>query len=129
MDVGCGTGAFGILLKEKGFTNITGLDPSQVLLDKLDQTEAYKASRCMYIGMGLDKYPEDLKGKFDIVTATGVFLDGHIPALGFEDIHASLKPNGYFVTGLRAPYWEDGHETGYKDKFNELVAAGKWKLV
>ena len=62
----------------------------------------------MYLGLGLDKYPDDLKGKFDLVTAGGVFLTGHIPNIGFEDVHASLKTNGYFVTGLRTSYWVNG---------------------
>ena len=101
LDVGAGTGICGILLKEKGFTNITGIDPSESLLKKLDDTGAYKASRCMFLGLGLDKYPEDLKGKFDLVVAGGVFLEGHIPCSGFDDVHASLKTNAFFVTGMR----------------------------
>ena len=36
LDVGAGTGTVGLYLKEKGFKNITGIDASRSLLDKLD---------------------------------------------------------------------------------------------
>ena len=39
----------------------------------------------MYIGIGEDKFPVDLRGRFDIVTAAGVWISGHIPAQGFDD--------------------------------------------
>ena len=128
LDVGAGTGICGNLLKEKGFANVTGVDPSQALLDKLAASGAYKATRCMYLGLGLDKYPDDLKGKFDLVTAGGVFLVGHIPPVGFEDCHASLKTNGYFVTGMRTAYWS-GEQEGYRAKIDEMIAAGNFKLI
>ena len=79
--------------------------------------------------MGLDKYPEDLKNRFDLVTASCVWCPGHIPNIGFEDIHASLKPEGYFVTPICECYWVNGEKEGYKDKMDEMVAAGKFKLV
>ena len=44
LDVAAGTGRIGTLLKDKGFTNITGVDASDNLLTKLMQTGAYKAS-------------------------------------------------------------------------------------
>ena len=50
LDVGAGTGTVGLLLQKKGFKNITGIDASRTLLDKLDASGAYKASRCMYLG-------------------------------------------------------------------------------
>ena len=108
LDVGSGTGIVGLYLKEKGFTNITGVDASESMLEKLKSLGAYKESRHMRLGEGVEKYPEDLKGKFDLVTASGVFLYGHIPYQGLDDVHASLKTNGYFVTGMRSTYWVKG---------------------
>ena len=102
LDIGAGTGKVGEILKDKGFSNITGVDPSQKLLDKLIAGGLYKDTRCMYVGMGLDKWPDDLKGKYDLVTAGGVFGLGHIPNIGFDDVHVSLKTNGFFVTGFRS---------------------------
>ena len=82
----------------------------------------------MYLGLGLDKYPDELKGKFDLVTASGVWGLGHIPAQGLEDCHASLKTNGHFVTAMKTSYWS-GETDGYRAKIDELIAAGSLKLV
>ena len=54
LDAGAGTGICGILLKEKGFTNIVGVDASSNLLDRMNATGAYKESRCFKMGLGLD---------------------------------------------------------------------------
>ena len=130
LDVGAGSGVIGRLLKEKqGFSNITAIEPSEGMLVKLRETGAYKADRRMYLGLGVDKYPDDLKGKFDVVIASGSFLAGHIPDAGFDDVHASLKTNGYFVTALRSSYWAEGQKEGYRAKCEGLFAAGKLKLV
>ena len=129
LDYGAGTGLTGLKLKEKGFQNITGIDGSESLLEKLNQCGAYKASRCLWLGVGADKYPDDLKGKFDLVTATGVFLKGHVPALGYEDVYATLKTGGYLVAGTRSMYWKDGEAEGFKDKVDAMIAEGKFKKV
>ena len=129
LDIGAGTGTVGLYLKEKGFKNITGIDASRSLLDKLDQNGAYKESRCMYLGQGVDKFPDDLKGKFDITTCTGCWIIGHIPAVGMEDCHAALKVGGYMVNGTRSMYWEKGEKEGYRDKVDEMIADGKFELI
>ena len=38
LDAGAGTGVIGRLLKEKGFTNITAVDPSESMLSKLKES-------------------------------------------------------------------------------------------
>ena len=63
------------------------------------------------------------------MTGAGVFLKGHMPAIAIEDCLASLKIGGYMVTAIRSIYWEKGQEEGFKDKFDELIAAGKFELV
>ena len=108
LDVGSGSGIIGKLMKPKGFTNIMALDPSQGMLDIANKTGAYTSTRCMFLGEGLEKYPADLKDKFTLVVASGSFLAGHIPSAGFDDAHASLKTNGFFVTALKDSYWVEG---------------------
>ena len=99
-----------------------GADASDVFVRAAEASGAYKEARTLFFGMGLDKYPEDLKGRFDLVTGSCVWCPGHIPNIGFEDIHASLKPNGYFVTPIVKCYWVNGEKEGYKDKIDEMVA-------
>ena len=95
----------------------------------LNKSDAYKEGRSVWMGRGTDYFPSDLTGRFDIVTASGVFLKGHIPARAMEDCHAALKPNGYFVTAMRECYYEHGNEEGYREQLDKLVKEGKLRLV
>lgn len=42
IDVACGAGNVPFILKEHGYTNIDGLDPSQGLLDAANKKNLYK---------------------------------------------------------------------------------------
>jgi len=44
-------------------------------------------------------------------------------------MHAMLKTGGHFISSYRAIYNEPGEEHGYKDKLDELIAAGKFELL
>ncbi len=61
--------------------------------------------------------------------ATGVFMDVHLPSVGFDEAHALLKTGGHFITSIREYYYVDGHEFGYKERINKMVAEGKWQIV
>ena len=89
----------------------------------------YSDAREVMLGQGVDLFDDDLKGRFDVVIAAGVFLKGHMPARSIEDIHAALKIGGYLVTAMRAIYWNYGNDEGYREKFDELVASGKFELI
>ena len=128
-DIGQGTGLMGKLLKAEGFTNIDGADASQSFVDKANETGWYKKCQVIWFGKGVENLPKDLLGSYDLVMGSGVFLDGHIPATGFDDAHAMCKPGGYFITSIRRSYYEKGEEHGYRDKLDELEAAGKFKIV
>ena len=89
----------------------------------------YEEAREIWLGRGAENWPADWTGKFDIVTASGVFLKGHIPCSGMEDCVSALRPGGYFVTAMRSMYYEPGNPEGYREKLDELVASGKITLV
>ena len=78
---------------------------------------------------GVEDFPTDLAGRYDSVVASGVWLEDHIPARGFEDIHALLKPNGFFVTAMRSIYYVNGQSEGYKDKLDQMIEDGRFRLV
>jgi hypothetical protein len=56
-------------------------------------------------------------------------MPNHMPPAAMDDIHCSLKSGGYFVTAMRAFLYVDGEKHGYKDKIEELIKDGKFKLV
>lgn len=81
------------------------------------------------MGRGTNYFPSDLTRRFDLVTASGVFLKGHIPAKAMEDCHAALKTGGYFVTAMRECYYDHGNAEGYREQLDKLVAEKKLRLV
>jgi len=129
VDIGCGTGISGQLLHEQGFTNLQAADVSQTYVDAVNATGWYTSCGIVWFGKGVEALPANLVGKYDVVMATGVFMDGHIPPCGFEDAHAMCKPGGHFITSMRRCYYEIGEGHGYKEKLDEMVAAGKIEIV
>ena len=130
LDVGAGTGLLGLKLKEKGLNlDMYALDATSQFVDRLKTRPEYTGARLVWLGKGVDEFDDDLKGCFDIVTAAGVFLKGHMPALAIDDCHAALKIGGYFVTAMRDCYWNHGNEEGYREKLDELVNSNKFQLI
>jgi predicted TPR repeat methyltransferase len=127
--MGCGVGIFGRLLAERGFTNIMGVDACEPHLAFATASGNYKEGRCMWLGLGTDKFPADLKNRFDLVVAGGVWLIGHLPKEGMLDAHAALKDGGFFVLAMRKTYWVNGEKQGYKDMVDQLVSEGKFTEV
>lgn len=80
------------------------------------------------MGNGVDQYPDKFKGQYDCVTASGVFMPNHMPPSCIDDLHASLKTGGHFVTAMRSYLYVEGETHGYYDKIHELIDAGKFKL-
>ena len=81
MDIGCGTGRVGEELIKHGFTTIDGVDASQGLLDAVKERGVYRNSYHMYLGAGT--FPtEEMRSQYELATASGVFLDAHIPKEG-----------------------------------------------
>jgi len=104
-----------------------GVDASSQFVNVLNASEAYSEAREVWLGT--DNFDDDLKNRFDIVTASGVFLKSHIPSPAMNDCYAALKVGGYFVTAMRAIYWNPGNEEGYREKLDQFVEEGKFKLV
>ena len=127
-DIGQGTGLMGKLLTQEGYTNIEGADATTNFVKTASESGWYRNSSVIWFGKGVDQLPAGLLGKYDLVMSSGCFLDGHIPAAGFDDAHALCKPGGHFVTSIRSEYYVNGEEHGYKDKLDELIASGKFVL-
>ena len=77
----------------------------------------------------MDKYPDDLKDRFDLVVLSGALYEGHIPYNGLDDVHASLKKNAFFATALRSSYMVKGEKEGYMDKIDDMIEEGKFKIL
>ena len=128
-DVGAGTGIVAQKLRTRGFCQLEGGDSSEQFVKAAQQKGLYQDIEVRWFGMGVHRLPANKLKQFDCVVASGVWLDGHIPAVGMEDCHALLRKGGLFITAMRSQYWVKGQREGYKDKMNELVKEGKLERV
>ena len=122
-DVGCGTGLMGKLLREKGFEKIDGMDASEQFVSEALRRGYYRSCECFYLGER--PLPKEQLGRYDLVTAHGVWVPSHMPANAIVDCVSALKEGGYFITALRAYLWEKGESHGYRDTVDAMVDEGK----
>ena len=104
-------------------------DASATFVEHAKKTGWYKDCDAFYFGNGVDQFPDKYKGRFDAVTASGVFLPNHMPPQALEDCHACLKTGGHFVTAIRTYLWVQGEKHGYRDKLDEMFNKGQLKLI
>lgn len=125
LDMGCGTGLVGQYLKERGFKNVVGVDASAGMLEKAKEKEAYTELRELFLGRP-DTFPEDLRNRFDVITASGILAENHLDNRLFDEMLLALKTGGYAIFATRTMYLT---KYNYIEKINELTNTGKWKLV
>ena len=129
LDIGSGTGIVGQAMQNAGFTNLQALDVSDNFLDACRERGFYTEYHNFFLGKGVDQFPENLKNTFDVVTASGVWMPGHMPKEALLDVHAALKVGGVLVTAMRMSMWTDGNHEAYKEYFEEQFATGKLEVV
>lgn len=125
IDFGCGTGFVGEELVKKGITNaanICGIDSSQGMIDLAQQKNCYGDLRHMFLGLP-DKFPAELVGKFDVVTAAAVLAEGHLMSEVFDEMLMSLKPQGYAIFTTRV---ENLEKFGYGKAIADREEKGLW---
>ena len=126
-DFGCGTGQTGRDFTKAGFTNLTGIDGSEKMLDIARKEGLYKKLLQGMLGVG--KLPEELKGKFKIAVSTGLFSWGHGPFSTFDEMISSLtgEKGDKLIFSIRDDQY---FEVGYKEYLDKLAAdSGLIELV
>ena len=122
LDIGAGTGMVGVLLAKQGYANITAIDLSQGMLDEARRKDVYRELKNMVLGEHLD-YDDNT---FDAGVSCGVFTVGHAPASSFDELVRIIRPGGLLIFSVQTVAYETA---GFKEKFAELGAAGKWEEV
>ncbi|USQ79047.1 class I SAM-dependent methyltransferase [Ornithinimicrobium faecis] len=101
LDVGCGTGTFGILLAQRGI-EVTGVDPAGASLDVARGKEY--AEHVTWVHGDATALPPL---QVDLATMTAnvaqVFLTDDAWAQTLEAVHAALRPGGHLAFESRVP--------------------------
>ncbi|XP_064109367.1 uncharacterized methyltransferase Sca_1399-like [Macrobrachium nipponense] len=128
IDVAAGTGRVGVLLKDKGFSNIDALEPSKGMMARLKQTEAYTNTYSEFLGIGHNSVPKDT---YDVLVIAGGMGEGHIPVKGINDMIRIVKSGGFVIIVMRKEYLDYVEE--YKNKLipymDEMEKRGKWTKI
>ena len=102
LDLGCGTGNLTVRLERLGFSDITGCDLSQNMLDLAKE----KSENIKWLCCDMSKLP--FENEFDTVIATldsiNHLKDEKAIEQAFEGVYKSLKNGGIFAADLNTPY-------------------------
>lgn len=93
IDLGAGTGLFGVLLRPY-LKNSIGLDLSPLMLEKAQEKKTYDDVLCMDMEKGLGQYPDEF---FAIVSAADVFVYAGALDKLFAQARRTLKQGGLFA--------------------------------
>jgi predicted TPR repeat methyltransferase len=125
LDMGCGTGLVGQYLRDFGFEEVVGVDASVGMLEKAKAKGSYSELHELFLGQP-ETFPENLKERFDAITASGILAEGHLDIKVFDEMLMALKEGGFAIFATRTMYLT---KYSYIDKMRELEDQKKWRLV
>ncbi|XP_013781524.1 uncharacterized protein LOC106465832 [Limulus polyphemus] len=130
VDIGAGTGALGMLLRERGYKNIDAIDGSEAMLQVAETRNIYQNYTVAIIVKGKKLAVED--NVYDVAVLCAVFCPGNMGSDAFSEIIRIVKPGGIIIWAMRAPHlFADVSEHFRNGKFEadveELVKKGKWR--
>jgi predicted TPR repeat methyltransferase len=115
IDIGTGTGLVGLYLKKlRSAIAIDGVDISPEMLEVARSKGVY---RNLYI-RDLTKEVIDTAAPYDALICIGIFTHGHLGPETLNSLIPLVKPNGSFVIGINAKYFE---QEDFTSKFAELA--------
>ncbi|XP_069193988.1 methyltransferase-like protein 27 isoform X1 [Procambarus clarkii] len=128
MDIAAGTGAIGLELHKKGFTNIDALDPSEGMLKVLKETGVYNLIYQEFISQDPTTIPEDT---YDVVVTTGSLLHSHMPVQAMDEFIRITKPGGLviIVTGVNYLTAVEAYKDKLEPHMERLEQQGLWHKV
>lgn len=104
LDIACGTGRVGRILRDFGYDNVDGLDGSSSMLNIARKENIYKN----YFQEIIEDSPMKTvdSGTFDIVATTGSFTRNHLSAKCLKPLGQCLKKKGLFIMMMREAFLE-----------------------
>lgn len=122
IDVGCGTGLVGTILKELGFTNIDGLDLSRRMLEVAGRKEVYHR---LVEGDLLHQIPLN-SNRYDAAVSAGTFTHGHVGPDGLDEILRIVRPGGLALLMINSEMFV---QDGFEGRMKAFETAGKAAVI
>jgi len=97
LDVGCGKGFAGELLKQMGFFRLTGIDCSKSLLQVSKNKNCYEQLDQVAFGMDYTVVPEVHHNKYDFVISSSMINNDGFDAQVFKHLLSCLKMGGFVI--------------------------------
>lgn len=129
LDAGCGTGRIGMVLADRGYTTVNGVDLSPEMVEIA--TERTTDGRATYAALeapvDLTQVPsERWMQSADLVVVGGVFTVGHIPPSSLYHVAKLVRPGGALITTVRPGYFDT---TDYRDVSATFSSDGTAELL
>tara|TARA_B100000749_G_scaffold45051_1_gene31402 strand:+ start:2305 stop:2973 length:669 start_codon:yes stop_codon:yes gene_type:complete len=124
LDVGCGTGLVGGVLRSSGPWTVDGLDLSPEMLDQA-RAKSDEGGDPVYRHL----HEGDLTATLDLptsgygaVVSCGTFTHGHVGPGAFDELHRIARPGALFAIGINPDHFTN---LGFADRFADDVTAGR----
>jgi predicted TPR repeat methyltransferase len=122
IDLGCGTGAAGVVLSSSGLTAIDGLDLSPEMLVIAADSGAYR-----WVVAADLLAPLPLRDHaYDAAISAGTFTTGHVGAAALPAIRRLIRPGGLLACVIARSFYEAG---GFAEIVPQLVCEQRWRIL
>jgi predicted TPR repeat methyltransferase len=122
IDLGCGTGAAGLVLRSFGLTTIDGLDLSPEMLAIAGTRNAYR----LLIAADLLK-PLPLRDRlYDAAVSAGTFTTGHVGATALPAVHRLIRPGGLLACVIAPSFYDSG---GFAEAIPRLIGDERARIL
>ena len=121
LDAGCGTGLVGKELQKYGYSNLTGVDFSQSMLDLITPG--------IYHTIDLIDLNEPLKygdNTFDAIMCVGTFTYGHVKAHALNEFIRIVNYRGLICFTINEGIYK---EYEFDKKIDELITNNQWEII
>lgn len=122
LDAGCGGGLQAEPLRLLGYSNITGADLSENMLEIARHKGVYER----YVTVTLGETLPFADNEFASTLTCGVITPGHAPASSFDELLRVTRPGGKLFLTLRD---DPGQLPEYPEKIAAITQAGGWTEI
>ena len=117
LDIGCGTGLTSVLLHERSYQSIDGLDFSADMLRVSSERGIYRK----LIEADLNQPLNIADEQYHAAISSGTFTHGHVGPEPLHEIFRILKPGGLLACTIHNELWQS---QGFEQKLEQLLDDG-----